>query len=230
MASYPHRLSQIVTKMNEPVVIKGKVIRTNITKRIKRPGFRNNPDYEAWSVILGDPEIIKGADTQLGKALANVDDTSKSFKTSTQEGSKTVFFLESRSKFGLPLIDGKTNQQVTDADGNVLTADQALKGELSSDMTIEVAVEMVPTSQGNPTMATDAICVPDIKNVKYYEGGANRDFGSLFGSPKGAAPVAKANKPAASEEPAADKPTADNDSDDESIDDTVANLFGDDED
>lgn len=230
--AYPHRLSQVVTNTNESVIIKGKVIRTRLKTQIDREGFHGSPDYKAWRIILGDPKIVKGAKTQLGQELAKVDDTSKGFQTDDYDDNyKTVIYLESKLPNGLPLIDGKTNQQVTDANGNPLRANEALKGELASDEDLEVAVRMIPTNYGGNMMVIDAVCVPDFSKVKYYQGGSTQDFGSLFGTPKGSAPVAQgasAGQPAA--KPA--KPEADSDdesSDDQSVDQLADDLFGDDE-
>ena len=186
---YQARLSNLVNQndFDNPIIISGQLIYSHLRTRAQRTMYNNpNETYEAWLVGLGDPQITKGADTNLGKILANVGYTSRSFRQNNRQDTpyQTTWFIESRSRMGIPIVDGKTHQS--------MPGDQLLEHELATPQPVQVAISLHDTGKGNPALLLQAVMIEDANNIKYYE--PTNNVANIFGQPQGQ-PLKKAEHP-----------------------------------
>lgn len=167
-----------LVKPGERVVLKGILAYSALREKQKpkiQSQFSNDPRY---TITIIDPEIVHGADTELGKNISR-EDVSHGFyqsKAGKYAGHKAWTF-DSPSLYAPAIYTKETGS-------DHVPANDFLEKELGAGQEVEVLFSIYHNNKrGINSGQLDGVVIASPENIQYY--GTGTDYTDMLGKPKG---------------------------------------------
>lgn len=209
------------------VVLKGILAYSALREKQKpkiQSQFNNDPRY---TITIIDPEIVHGADNDLGKNISR-EDVSHGFyesKSGKYAGHKAWTF-DSRSLYAPAIYTKETGS-------SHVPANDFLEKELGAGQEVEVLFSIYHNNKRNINSGQlDGVVIASPENIQYY--GTGTDYTDMLGKPKGSLQKyvderkAEQGKPSTENTAAPQEEQVEEKKDDAKVQKKAEQLFGDD--
>lgn len=210
------------------VVLKGILTYSSLREKRKpkiKSKFNNDPRY---TIQIADPEVVQGADSELGKNITREDVSHGFYKSkSGKYAGHTMWSFDSFSFYAPAIYTKETGS-------DHVPADEFLEKELGAGQEVEVLFSIYHNNNRDINSGQlDGVVIASPDNIQYYSSGT--DYTDMLGKPKGTLQqyVKKAKATRAEETPAdvESEPQAveEEENDDVNIKQKAQDLFSDDD-